>query len=138
LAKPTKASRIETLRSIETFAGLPTKSLQAIHKVAGEIEAVPGEVLIQPRTQGSGMFIIEEGTAVVERRGVSIELGPGQCFGELSLLSTYPHTARVRAKTLLKCLTINRFDFRKLLESEPKIAISMLEMLAGRFAKSLD
>lgn len=138
MARPTKASRIETLRSIETFAGLPVKSLEAIHKVAGEIEVSAGEVLIQPRTQGSGMFIIEEGTAVVERKGTTIDLGPGQCFGELSLLTAYPHTARVRAKTALKCLTINRFDFLKLLESEPKMAVSMLEMLAGRFAKSMD
>lgn len=137
-AGPTKAERIDTLGSIPIFAGLPARSLDKIRKVSGEIEVPPGQVLIQPRTQGSGLYIVEEGTVVVERRGNKIELGPGQYFGELALLAEHTHTARVRAQTPVRCLTINRFDFRKLLEEEPKIAIAMLESLAGRFAHAMD
>jgi CRP-like cAMP-binding protein len=137
-AGPTKTERIETLGAIPIFSGLSSRSLDKIRKVAGEIDVPAAQVLIQPRTQGSGLYIVEEGTVVVERRGQKIELGPGQYFGELALLAEHTHTARVRAKTPVRCLTINRFDFRRLLEEEPKIAIAMLESLAARFANSLD
>lgn len=137
-AGPTKADRIETLGSIPIFSDLSARSLEKLRKVAGEFEMPAGQVLIQPRTQGSGLYIVEEGTVVVERKGQKIELGPGQYFGELALLTEHTHTARVRAKTPVRCLTINRFDFRKLLEDEPKIAIAMLQSLAARFANSLE
>lgn len=137
-AGPTRTERIETLGSIPIFSGLSARSLEKIRKVAGETDVPPGLVLIQPRTQGSGLYIVEEGTVVVERKGNKIELGPGQYFGELALLAEHTHTARVRAKTPVRCLTINRFDFRSLLEEEPKIAIAMLESLAARFANSLE
>ena len=102
------------------------------------MDATPGQVLVQPKTEGSGLFIIESGTVEVEHRGAHIELSPGQCFGELALLTPRTRTARVRAKTPARLLTINRYDFRRLLGEEPKIAISMLEMMADRFAATLD
>lgn len=133
-----KAERLGTLGSIPIFSGLSSRSLDKIRKVAGETDVPAGQVLIQPRTQGSGLYIVEKGSVVVERKGQKIELGEGQYFGELALLAEHTHTARVRAKTPVRCLTINRFDFRKLLEEEPKIAIAMLESLAARFANSLE
>ena len=134
---PTNTQRLETLRSIPMFAELSDRSLKRIRALSDEVEVPAGQLLVQPRQAGSGLFIIEEGTVLVEPRGQKIELGPGQFFGEIALLSSHPHTARVRAKTALRCLAINRFNFRKLLESEPKIAISMLETMASRFAGSI-
>jgi CRP-like cAMP-binding protein len=83
------------------------------------------------------MFAITEGQARVERRGGSTRtLGPGECFGELALLTPEgERTARVRAETDLRCLAIAREDFRELLEREPRIALSLLGVLAARLAR---
>jgi CRP-like cAMP-binding protein len=108
--------------------------LQRILEVAGELEAAPGQVLVQPRTEGSGMYVVEEGSVVVERSGKVIELGPGEFFGELALLTSSTRTARVRAKTPTRLLAISRDEFRRLIESEPRMAICMLETLAKRLA----
>ena len=72
-----------------------------------------GQLLVQPGTAGSGMFFIAEGTAVVETKRDEIELGPGQFFGELALISEdATRTARVQAKTDLRCLALDRASFR--------------------------
>ena len=131
---PTDAERVAALQTIPLFARLPEASRQRIVEIAGELEAAAGQVLVQPRTEGSGMFVVEEGTVVVERDGRHIELGAGQFFGELALLTDTKRTARVRAKTDARLLAIRRDEFRTLLESEPAIALGMLEVLARRLA----
>lgn len=136
MAKPTIPERIAALKEIPLFEGLSQRSLQRIVRMSNEVDIPAGQVLVQPRAEGSGMFIIEEGTVEVDKLGRKLELGPGQFFGELALLTSTTRTARVRAKTPVRCLAINRSDFQKLLSSEPKIAISMLEVLAQRLAES--
>ncbi|MGH2810349.1 MAG: cyclic nucleotide-binding domain-containing protein [Actinomycetota bacterium] len=136
--KPTALQRLETLKAIQMFSDLPVGVLRKIRNVAGEVEVPAGQVLVQPNQEGSGMYIVEEGAVVVERRGNKIELGPGECFGELALLTAHKRTARVRAKGQTRLLTIDRYHFRELLESEPKIAVKLLEMVADRFAHMIE
>jgi CRP-like cAMP-binding protein len=131
---PTDAERAAALQAIPLFASLSEATRMRIVEIAGEMEAAAGQVLVQPRTEGSGMFVVEEGTVVVERDGKHIELGTGQFFGELALLTDTRRTARVRAKTDSTLLAIGRDEFRALLESEPGLALSMLEVLARRLA----
>jgi CRP-like cAMP-binding protein len=87
---------------------------------------------------GSGMFVIVDGTALVEWRGGSVELGPGTFFGELTLLAPGgTRIARVRAATAMRCLAIPRDDAIALVESEPSVALVMLREVARRFASAL-
>ncbi|MFN2525505.1 MAG: Crp/Fnr family transcriptional regulator [Actinomycetota bacterium] len=127
-------SRVENLRAIPLFSGMSDESLQRILDSASEVDLSPGHVLIQPGMPGSGLFVIEEGEVTVELPGRQAELGPGEFVGDLALLTDHPHTGRVRAKTPVKALAINREDFGSLLNAEPKMALSMLEALAQRLA----
>jgi voltage-gated potassium channel len=133
MAKVTQAQRADKLKEIPLFKELGARTLQRILKIANEVDVPAGQVMVQPGLEGSGLFVVEEGTVLVERPGTKIELGPGSFFGELALLT--PHalrTARVRAKTDVRCLAIGRYDFAKLLEQEPKFALTMLQELAER------
>lgn len=135
MARTTQSVRIERLRTIPLFAGVSQRSLRNLARMMTEFEAPAGQVLVQPRSPGSGMFVIEDGTVVVELPGRQIELGPGEFFGELALLTPEAvRAARVRARTPVLCLAISRYDFMKMLETEPKMAIAMLEVLARRLA----
>jgi len=79
------------------------------------------------------MFVLEEGPVEVQTPdGRAWELGPGEFFGELALLTDHPRQARIRAKTPVRCLAISRSDFSKLLKEEPEIAVAMLPRLAQR------
>jgi CRP-like cAMP-binding protein len=123
----------EQLRSAPLFAELPDESLERVKEIVAEFDAAEGSVLVQPGAEGSGLFIVCTGTAAVETRGAgTIELGPGECIGELALLTPATRSARVSAKTPVHGLAISRRDFTQLLQREPTIAIALLGVLARR------
>src|SRR5207244_12792232 len=121
------------LTDIPRFAGLGEEVLQRVLAVSTELECPAGQVLARANDPGAGMFVLEEGTVEVEARGRTFELGPGEFFGELSLLVPESRrVARVRAKTPVRCVAINRIEFEKLLEDEPRVARAMLPVVARR------
>jgi voltage-gated potassium channel len=124
---------VEKLKRIPLFAELSDRALARVAELATEFEEPAGWVLVEVGQPGSGMFVLEEGTVVVEPPdGRSWELGPGDFFGELAILTDHPRNARVRATTPVRCLAISRTDFAKLLQEEPEIAVAMLPKLAER------
>ena len=133
----TVAERVRQLAAVPLFAGLSRRSLEEVARVASDLEARPGQVLVEPRQTGSGMFVVVEGAVEVGARARTAELGPGEFFGELALLTRdSKRTARVRAKTTVRCLAISRTDFRRLLEAHPRLAVSLLEGLAERLEQA--
>ena len=131
------AAPVEALRRVSLFVGLDDDALEAIAGAANEVAAPPGRPLIQPGMAGSGMFFIVEGTAVVETKHGDVQLGPGQFFGELALISEdATRTARVQAKTELRCLALDRASFRTLVAEHPEVAASLLEVALGRLAEN--
>ena len=132
----TLKERTEALGRVPIFAGLSRSALERIARIAHHVELRPGQVLIEPRAKGSGMFVLLDGAASVGIRGKSVrELGAGDIVGELALLTEGAvRTARVRAKTPVRCVAISRNDFRKILSDEPKVAVAILETVAARLA----
>jgi CRP-like cAMP-binding protein len=129
--------RVETLRRVPLFSGLGDEELQCVADAVNEVEVPAQQLLVQPGTAGTGMFFIAEGIAVDETRRDEIELGPGQFFGELALISEdSTRTARVRAKTELRCLALDRASFRTLVSEHPEVAASLLEVALGRLAEN--
>jgi voltage-gated potassium channel len=129
--------QVEALRRVPLFAELDDDELAWIAEAANEVEIPARQVLVQPGAAGTGMFFICEGTAVVETKRDHVELGPGQFFGELALISEdAKRTARVRAKTPLRCLALDRASFRTLVTEHPEVAASLLEVALGRLAEN--
>ena len=121
------------LRGLPIFAGLPDDAVERILEASSELECPAGQVLAQADDPGAGMFVLVEGTVVVEAPGRTIELGPGEFFGELSLLvPESTRVARVRATTSVRCLAIDRSGFEPLLADEPRLARNMLPVIASR------
>jgi CRP-like cAMP-binding protein len=125
---------VDRLREIPLFSGFSDDALARVAELVAEIEAPAGTVLALADDPGTGMFVIEEGQVVVDGHGgFHKELGPGEFFGELTLLVPEAHrVARVRAATDVRCVAIRRDDFSALLESEPALALAMLPTLARR------
>lgn len=127
-------SPTDRLREIPLFAELPEDALARVAEIATEIECPAGTILALADDPGSGMYVVEDGTVIVEARGgFHSELGPGEFVGELTLLVPDAHrVARVRAATDVRCLAIRRDDFTTLLERTPELAVAMLPVLARR------
>jgi CRP/FNR family transcriptional regulator, cyclic AMP receptor protein len=129
---------VDDLRSISLFAAVSDVGLERIAASAGELDCQAGQIVALEGDPGSGMFVIVDGTARVEWRGGSVDLGPGTFFGELTLLAPGgTRIARVRAATDMRCLAIPRDEAVELIESEPAVALVMLREIARRFASAL-
>lgn len=113
---------IERLRAQPLFAGLDEETLALLAADTTELEAPAGRVLIEYRAPGSGLFVLEEGQAVVDAPDAHVELSPGAVFGERALLGEdVPRGARVRALTDVRCLAIARPAIDRLVAEQPLI-----------------
>src|SRR5258708_32981701 len=87
----------------------------------------PGESIVRKGEASLELFLVERGTVVVElpRHGGGAaelaRLGPGQCFGEMGLLTGEPRSATVRAFTLCDLVVIDRESFHQVLAAHPEV-----------------
>jgi CRP-like cAMP-binding protein len=126
---------VDQLRTISLFAEVDDTHLEAIAAMTTTFEVEAGYVLAERGQPGAGMFVVIEGTVeVVLPDAASVLLGPGEFFGELSLLTDSDRLARVRATTAVRGLAIERRAFLELIHEEPRIALAMLPVLARRLA----
>ena len=131
----------DELRAIPLFEGVSDAGLERLAASAARVECEPGQVLVLPGDAGTGMYVVLDGTVMVElRRGFQTPLGAGNFFGEIALLvPDSTRVARVRAGTKVSCMSVPRQDFLALVESEPALALRMLRELARRLSEaSLD
>lgn len=81
----------------------------------------PGEAILRQGDWGDKVYIIMKGEVEVVREEpgkgeiLLTKQGPGDCFGELALLSNTPRSATVRTVTAVDALTIDRGAFNSLL-----------------------
>ena len=121
----------DRLGALPLFADLDDTQLDRLAAATTEFEAPAGQALIERGWPGSGMFVLEEGQAVVEAPEGIRQLGPGDIFGERALLGEdIERTARVRAQTDVRCLAIARPEIDRLLAEDPRVA-ERLAQLSG-------
>jgi CRP-like cAMP-binding protein len=97
--------------------------LQRLREVGSEAHIDSGQVLIERGQAGTGLFVILEGTVVVEAPEGTRDLGPGALVGERALLSADGRrTARVRATSDLHVLVVDRSRFDRLCADDASFA----------------
>jgi len=126
----------ESLRSSRLFSRFDDETLERLAQPFSEVEIPANQVLIEPRTVGAGLFVISDGTVVVEAHQRRRELGPGELVGEISLLEEDGHRrARVVAKTPVRALALSRSDFEQLLAAVPEFETAVRELARERLAE---
>ena len=129
-------SRTRTLIAVPLFSGLPDDTMRRIAEVACDFDAPAGQLLIEANAPGSGMFVIEEGTVEVHTHTGTFKLGPGECIGELALLTAEGvRSARAQAVTPVRALALARDDFREILDDDHGLALWLLEIVARRLVQ---
>ena len=126
------------LREIPLFSEMDEQEVLGIRAIMEEIKFKPGQVIIREGESGDLFYIITEGNAQILIRDaggdeiVLSEVGPGGFFGELSMLTNEPRSARVRALDHVTTLTLERDDFFDFLRKQANAAIDVLVELGGR------
>jgi CRP-like cAMP-binding protein len=128
-----KTDPTESLRRVPLFAGLDRKELELLAKLAKEQRYEPGATIVKTGAGGHGLYIIKEGNVSVVRDGHKVaSMGPGQFFGEISVLDGGPRTADVRADTETVCLTLISWEIKPLLMDNAAISYKMLLEMVKR------
>lgn len=125
--------RAELLSAARLFDGVDEAGMDRLAAVVVEVDVPAGHVIARQGDIGSGLFIITSGGVRVVRDGQQIaELGPGEFFGELSVLDGRPRTAQVVASEPTTCLALSTWDFEAVVRDEPSVALAILRGLASR------
>jgi small-conductance mechanosensitive channel/CRP-like cAMP-binding protein len=128
------------LQRVGLLAVLDETGRHRLAASAREQTFAAGEPIIRQGAPGTSMFVIENGrvaVSVTDGSGATshlAELGPGEFFGEMSLLTGEPRSATVTAVVETRLLTIDKDIFRPCLEAEPLLAEELERFLVGRRA----
>jgi CRP/FNR family transcriptional regulator, cyclic AMP receptor protein len=124
---------IATLRAVPLFSSLSDKDLKAILEISKEVSLEAGHRIVEQDQSAVGFHLILEGQANIEVNGRNVAtFGPGDYFGEVSLIDGKPRTATVTATTALHTLVIPSWSFNGLLDRYPAIAKELLLMFCAR------
>lgn len=128
-----QVEQVALLRNVGIFAGLPGKDLSVIAACLQQIDADAGEAIIREMEEGDSLYVIREGTAVVSKGGTALgTLQPGECFGEMAVLTHSVRMATVRAESPMRLWRLESEAFYGMAFDKSEIALELMRLLSGR------
>jgi CRP-like cAMP-binding protein len=128
-----KNEKVKLLKRIPLFAECSKAELIEVAISADEREAPEGDKLTEEGRPGTEFFVLVEGAVAVRQAGRKLaDLGPGDWFGEMAILRYKPRAATVTATSPVRILVISDRDFRRVVETTPRIALKVLRSVAQR------
>jgi CRP/FNR family cyclic AMP-dependent transcriptional regulator len=126
------------LRAIPLFNALSNEDMKLVNEIAVEKRVPKNTVVMSERELGDSLYAIVAGRVKVfigdeEGREIILKiLGPGDFFGEMSLIDKQPRSASVATldNSVFKVLSHDAFEMA--LDRAPRIAISVMQALAKR------
>jgi CRP/FNR family transcriptional regulator/CRP/FNR family cyclic AMP-dependent transcriptional regulator len=126
------------LRKSALFRDLPGDTLQRLVAIAQRRSYRRGELIVRQGDPGDTFFVITDGEVKVlvgaqtgDQAMVAI-FGPGDCFGELSLIDGEPRSASVEAIDHVETIILWRRDFMDFVDANPQFMKRLLMTLANR------
>lgn len=130
------------LKSIPLFSSLNDTELDAIQKLSVIKKYPRDQIILLEDEEGDSLFIIIKGKVKVvtySENGKEVIfsiLSDNDFFGDMSLLDGKPRSASIVTMTGTTIQMIRRPEFNRLLVDHPRIALRLLEVLAGRLRKA--
>ncbi len=121
------------LTKVPLFSACTKKDLATVAKHSEHLKIPAGTEMTTEGRVGYEFYVIIDGKASVRRGKKQINtLGPGDAFGELSLLDRAPRNATVVAETEIDALILGQREFSALLDIVPTLAHKLLIGMARR------
>src|SRR5438874_1751018 len=125
------------LRGDRLFQCLPDSHLEDLLKNSKLDYFGRGEAVIEEGAEGESLFVLLRGTAhvTVVKQGTNVRVGglrPGDCFGEMSLLTGERRSATVRAEGDCYVMEISKPVMAEVLRDSPQCLEQMSELLTRR------
>jgi CRP/FNR family cyclic AMP-dependent transcriptional regulator len=133
---------IQKLKLVPLFSTMDDQEIGGIRAIMDDNTFAPGQVIIREGEPGDHFHVITDGQVqflTQDAAGGELvldEAGPGGFFGELSMLTGEPRSARVRAMDEVKTLSLDRQEFSDFLMTHPHAAIDVMTVLGKRLHRS--
>lgn len=130
-------SKQDLLHRVPLFERLGRRELERLAQLADQIDSPGGRVLMRQGDRGAEMFIISEGRVRIDKDGASVaELGSGDWFGEMALLSEGDRTATATTVEPSRLFVVAHREFHELMDEMPSVRTAVFQCVAERLAKS--
>ncbi|MBT6273017.1 MAG: cyclic nucleotide-binding domain-containing protein, partial [Chromatiales bacterium] len=120
---------IKLVGKVPLFRDLDMRRLESIASLLSPRLVIPGETVVSKGDEGDAMYFVSSGSLRVDLETQSVQLGSGDFFGELALVTLEPRTADVVAVGFCDLLMLSTADFRTLMEANPE-AMATIELVA--------
>jgi CRP/FNR family cyclic AMP-dependent transcriptional regulator len=134
----------ELFRATPILQGLALEAQQALIARLGRRRYQRDEVIFRQGDPGETLHLVRHGhlkilaPAETGEDAVLTVVGPGDMFGELTLLDGGPRSATIIAMDDVETLTLSRADFLDLLRRHPPVVEALLSALAGTIRRLSD
>jgi CRP/FNR family cyclic AMP-dependent transcriptional regulator len=129
----------QTLRAVPLFSGLQPKQLKSLARWVATRRYQPGQAIVEEGQAGMGLYCIQSGRVGVTQSSAGREIremGPGESFGEISLLDDRPRSATVTALEPTTAVVLDKSQFLAELRTYPEIALAILPPLVQRLREA--
>ena len=132
---------VTTLRTVALFAELPREVLARLVSEFDELELPAGRTVFSQGDPGDALYVVVSGAVEVrgERDGqgerVAV-LGPGDCLGEMALVTGDPRSATVVTLSETRLLRLDKERFQALSERHPVFLRELARVLCRRIART--
>ena len=131
------SSLVQALTVAALLAGLPAEHLAQLAATARRRTYRRGEVIFHQGDVGNSLHVLVSGVVKVVNdaesgaEAVLFILGPGDTFGELSLLDGEPRSASVEAMEPVETVMLDRGVFLQYLAEHPEMLMPVTAALCG-------
>jgi len=134
--------RAELVRRISLFEALDDEETLRLAGSMRERRFEDGDVVIEKDAPGDSMFFVVEGLLAVwvpiegqENLIRVAQIGAGNFFGEMSLLTGEPRSATIRAAADTLAFEITKDDIHPVITGRPEVARQISKVVAARLAE---
>jgi len=130
---------VKLLSKCDLLRHMPAQAIEDLLPAVHPRRVAAGEVLFRSGDPGDALFIVAKGRVQIKAEsGSSIaELGDGETFGEMALLSGSARTATAVPLSDVELLQINRADFDRMLANDGQLASAVQRLSHNRALKNL-
>jgi CRP-like cAMP-binding protein len=132
----------ELLIGVELFNEMPDEELDDLTSLAQIKQVAKDTTIFHAGDPADAVYVVASGRVKVVvtssdgKEFILTVLGPGQVFGEMALLESTTRSASVITLSAVELLAINRSDFQRLLDSNPRISQRLMAILSRRLRRA--
>src|SRR6202165_6070581 len=143
-ARPFPGNKLAVLRKHPIFCDLDAEAFDQLCRYAKQATLKRGATIFSKGDPGNSLVAVISGTVKISissadgRSAILNLIGPGEIFGEMSVLDGQPRSADAIANTNCEIFTVDRREFLPFVRSQPALAMKFIELLCARLRWTSD